>query len=75
MRIIGFILLALGVIVAFIGITQSFAIHGYNMAHPTTPVSRNDYWAILVGIVGAAIFLTGYAFALKSAKKKTGGSK
>lgn len=71
MRITGFVLIIVGIIVAFIGITQSFAIHSYNMAHPTAPVHKNDFWVILIGLAGAAIFLTGFAFAIVPFKKKT----
>ncbi|MBN2620253.1 hypothetical protein JXB22_04100 [candidate division WOR-3 bacterium] len=69
MRNIGLILMIIGIIVAFLGIRASCAIHSANMANPTeTP--GNDLPSILFGIFGFVVLFVGWVFFVRPMRKK-----
>jgi uncharacterized membrane protein YfcA len=68
-RNIGLILLIIGIIVAFLGIRASCAIHSSNMANPTeTP--KNDLPSILFGIFGFVLLFVGWVFFVRPVRKR-----
>ncbi len=71
MRSLGIIIGIVGVILLIIGITQTNAIHAYNMAHAIEGIMKNDIPSILMGICGGIIIIVGVAFAARPKKKRS----
>lgn len=71
MRGLGIIIGIIGVILVIVGITQTTAIHTYNMAHATEGIMKNDIPSILMGICGGIIIIVGVAFAARPKNKRS----
>jgi hypothetical protein len=69
MRGLGIIIGIAGVILLITGITQTNAIHAYNMAQATEGIVKNDIPSILMGICGGIIIIVGVVFVTQPKKK------
>jgi hypothetical protein len=70
MKILGFIIIIVSIILFFWGIRQTNAIHEYNLEnYSETP--KNDVPFISIGILGALLSVVGFVLMLQPKKRRS----
>ncbi len=70
MKILGFIIIIVSIILFIWGVRQTTAIHTYNIEnYSETP--KNDVPFIIIGILGALLSVAGFVMILQPAKRRS----
>lgn len=70
MKILGFIIIIVSIILFFWGVRQTTAIHEYNIEnYSETP--RNDVPFIIIGILGGLLSVVGFVMILQPKKRRS----
>jgi amino acid transporter len=69
MKILGFIIIIISIIIFIWGVRQTNAVHDHNMEY-YSETAKNDVPFIIIGILGGLLSVVGFVMMLQPAKRR-----